>query len=75
MKSETNFWYGMATISRLLKNIGLFCKRALQKRPIFCNETYILKENTNRSHPISNPVIFTGYQRFIVSPLNFEVTL
>jgi len=28
--------YGVATISRLLKNIGLFCKRALQKRPIFC---------------------------------------
>ena len=28
--------YGVATISRLLKMIGLFCKRALQKRPIFC---------------------------------------
>ena len=26
------------TISRLLKIIGLFCKRALQKRPIFCKE-------------------------------------
>ena len=24
--------YGVATISRLFKNIGLFCKRALQKR-------------------------------------------
>ena len=28
--------YGVATISRLLKIIGLFCKRALQKRPTFC---------------------------------------
>jgi len=27
--------YGVATIGRLLKNIGLFCKRALQRRPIF----------------------------------------
>ena len=31
--------YGVATISRMLKNIGLFCKRDLQKRPIFCKET------------------------------------
>jgi len=46
-------WYGVATISRLLKIIGLFCKRALQKRPIFFKETYNLKEPTNRSHPIS----------------------
>ena len=44
--------YGVAMISRLLKNIGLFCKRALQKRPIFCNETHIFKEPTNRCHPI-----------------------
>jgi len=27
---------GVAMVSRLLKIIGLFCKRALQKRPIFC---------------------------------------
>ena len=44
--------YGVATISRMLKNIGLFCKRDLQKRPIFCKETYIFKHPTNRSHPI-----------------------
>jgi len=36
----------------MLKNIGLFCKRALQKRPIFCKETYIFKHPTHRSHPI-----------------------
>jgi len=44
--------YGVATISRMLKNIGLFCQRDLQKRPIFCKETYIFKHPTNRSHPI-----------------------
>jgi len=31
--------YGMATISRLLKNIGLFCKRALQKRRFSAEES------------------------------------
>ena len=45
---------GVATISRLLKIIGLFCKRALQKRPIFSKETYNFKESTTRSHPIGN---------------------
>jgi len=44
--------YGVATISRMHKNIGLFCKRDLQKRPIFCKETYIFKHPTHRSHPI-----------------------
>jgi len=45
-------YYGVATISRMLKNIGLFCNRDLQKRPIFCKETYIFKHPTHRSHPI-----------------------
>ena len=50
---EHNFLvYGVAMISRLLKIIGLFYKRALQKRPIFYIETYNSKEPTNRSHPI-----------------------
>jgi len=30
----TDFRYGVAMISRMLKNICLFCKRALQKRPV-----------------------------------------
>ena len=42
----------MATISRLLKNIGLFCKRALWKRRYSAKETYNFKGSTNRSHPI-----------------------
>ena len=44
--------YGVATISRLPKNIGIFCKRALWKRPYSARETYIFKEPTNHSHPI-----------------------
>ena len=42
----------MATISRLLKNIGLFCERALLKRLYFAKETCHFKEPTNRSHPV-----------------------
>ena len=34
-------------------SIGLFCKRALQKRRFSAKETYNCKEPTNRSHPIS----------------------
>jgi len=44
--------YGVATVSRLLKIIGLFCNRALQKRRYSAKETYDFKEPTNRSHPI-----------------------
>jgi len=42
--------YGVATISRLLKITGLFCKRALYKRLYSAKENF--KETTNRSHPI-----------------------
>jgi len=41
---------GVATISRLLRIVSLFCKRALQKRRYSAKETYNLKEPTNRSH-------------------------
>jgi len=44
--------YGVATMSRLLKIIGLFCKRDLIKGRYSAKETYNLKEPTNRSHPI-----------------------
>ena len=36
--------YGVATLSRLLKIIGLFCKRALEKRWYFAKETYHLNK-------------------------------
>jgi len=51
-RSMSLYDYGVASISRMLKNTGLFCKRALQKRPIFLKETYIFKHPINRSHPI-----------------------
>jgi len=44
--------YGVPTISRLLRTIGLFCKRTLQKRVYSAKETYDFKEPTNCSHPI-----------------------
>ena len=57
--------YGVATMSRLLKIIGLFCKRALWNRLYSAKETYIFKEPINRSHPIGvyvthakDPVIY-----------------
>ena len=45
--------YEVATISRLLKITGLFCKRALQKRLHSAKEACNFKEPTNRSHPIA----------------------
>jgi len=50
--------YEVASISRLLKGTGLFCKRALLKRRYSARETYDFKEPTNRSHPIFVPQVF-----------------
>jgi len=52
------YTYGVATISRMLQIIGLFCKRALQKRPVFCKETFIFKHPTHRSHPITTNFLY-----------------
>ena len=49
---DSNRIYGLATISRLLENIDLFCKTALWKRRYSAKETYNFKEPTNRRHPI-----------------------
>jgi len=46
-------WYGVATIRRLLKIIGLGCKRALQKRLYSAKETCNFMEPTIRSHPVT----------------------
>jgi len=46
------FYYGVATISRRLQIIGLFCKRALLKRRYSAKQTYKFKEPTYQSHPI-----------------------
>jgi len=44
--------YGVAIIGRILKIIGLFCKRALHKRLYSAKETYHFEEPTNRSQPM-----------------------
>jgi len=49
---NSNTQDGVATISRLLKIIGLFCIRALLKRLYSAKKTHNFKEPTNRSHPI-----------------------
>jgi len=57
--------YGVATISRLLKITGLFCKRALQKRLYPAKETDNLKEPTTLSHVIVSeaPVLSFGMDK------------
>jgi len=44
--------YGVATLSKFLKTVGLICKRALWKRRYSAKETCNFKEPSNRSHPI-----------------------
>jgi len=44
--------HGVASISKLLEIIGLFCKRALQKRRYSTKRTYNFEEPANRSQPI-----------------------
>ena len=51
--------YGEATMSRLLKIVGLFCKRALQKRPIFSKETCNFKEPTNLQSRVTTKIIIS----------------
>jgi len=46
------YTHGVASVSRLLKIIGLFCKRALEKRRYSAKETCIFKAPTHRSHPL-----------------------
>jgi len=72
-------WYGVATISRPLKIISLFCKRALSKRLYSAKEIYNFKQPANRSHPIgsirlssgiiSNPKQIQIFGRFRRSPV------
>jgi len=48
--------YGVASDSRIDKIIGLFCKRAIQKRRYSAKETYDFIDPTDRSHPIAAPI-------------------
>ena len=54
--------YGVATIRRLLKIIGLFCRILSLLQGSFAKETYNFKEPTNRSHPIAQTHnLYTSY--------------
>ena len=50
--------YGVASISRLLQIIGLFCRTSSLLQGSFAKETYHFKEPTNRSHPIGGAAAF-----------------
>jgi len=56
--------YGVASISRLLKILGLFCNRALLKRLYSAKETYYFKEPTDCSHPIAT-CLYTHIHTYI----------
>ena len=49
--NESEWRYGVATISRLLKMTGLFYRILSLLWVSFAKETYHFKEPTNRSHP------------------------
>ena len=53
--------YGVTTISRLLKIIGLFCRILSLLQGSFAKETYTLKEPTNCSHPIQKRIMRSIY--------------
>jgi len=55
---QTVLQYGVATISRLLKIIGLFCRISSLLQGSFAKERYNFKEPTNRIHPIPEYVLF-----------------
>jgi len=54
--------YGVATISRLLKMIGLFCRTLSLLQGSFAREAYSFKVPSNPSHPISEWVAINMWQ-------------
>jgi len=50
--SSSSWFYGVASVSRIDKIVGLFCKRALLKRRYSAKETFNFIDPTDRSHPI-----------------------
>jgi len=59
--SHVTHCYGVATISRLLKIIGLFCRISSLLQGSFEKETFNFKEPTNREPHMQ----FTGWRRRI----------
>jgi len=63
---------GVATVSRIDKIIGLFCKRAPQKRQYSAKETYNFIDPTNRSHTIS-PTLYSTFFTHCISTHYFHL--
>jgi len=59
-KTSLYIKYEVASISSLLKSIGLFCKRALEKRLYSAKQTYHFKETTTCIHPIAEKPFVLG---------------
>ena len=62
--------YGVATISRHLKIMGLFCRISSLSQSSFAKETCHFKEPTNRSHPV--PI---SHRVFLPCPLQAKLVL
>jgi len=67
--------YGVATISRLLKILGLFCRISSLLQGSFAEETYNFKAPTHRSHPIRGVVALKLYVSFAEYSLLYRVLL
>jgi len=50
LTNESSLWYGVVTISKLLKIIGLFCRISSLLQGSFAKKTYHFQKPTNRSH-------------------------
>jgi len=57
LQRDATSCYGVTLVSRIDRIIGLFRKRALQKRRYSWKETYDLIDPTDRSHPICDAYI------------------
>jgi len=55
---SSNSQYGVATVSRLLKMMDLFCRISSLLYGSFAKETYNFKEPTNRSHLIVSSAVY-----------------
>jgi len=69
MENLHKYQYGVATISRLIKIIGLYCRISSLLYGSFAKETYNFKEPTNRSHPIGRALHRCLPQEFLKNQL------
>ena len=73
-KGTTWHWQcGVASISRLLKITGLFCRISSLLKGFFAKETYNFKEPTTRSHPISRSGTHMIIRKWLHWPGWFDV--